>query len=201
MSTKTYIATKFLDLTTEVMVDGKIKTIRLKGGIMSPRRINGSYTTNDPKIQEAIEAAPGFNKRFKLHRDWGEAEKTVDAPKKVITPEITGPHNATEEVTITGPTPETSPEAVVKEDPVPDPVVEKEPEPTPEHSVYENVKEEAAVASKPTPIVDENVTSGNKAKAFLFDHFDDVTSSMVRNNAMIRDLAESRNVSFPNWPK
>ena len=223
MSTKTYVCVKFLDLTTEVMVNGQIKIIRLKGGIMSPRRINGTYTTNDPDIQEAIEASPGFNKRYKLLRSWDAPKRTSEEPEKVITPDLTGPHNATEEATITGPTPETSPEAVVKE---PDPV-EKQPDPYQEHSMHKDVKKdkpnddladalpspkedipekvdeskEAIEDVPPSPIIDEAATSGQKARAFLVGHFNDVTVSKLRNNAMIRKLAKERNVEFPNWPE
>ncbi len=55
-----------MHLVIRVNVDGQNIPISLEGGINSPRRINGSYSTNDPKLQAAIEKHPGYGKKFQL---------------------------------------------------------------------------------------------------------------------------------------
>jgi len=195
------------------MVNGAIKIIRFKGGIMSPRRVNGILTTPDPDLQKAIEEAPGFGKRWVLHKDWGEQEEINPAlDDDVVEPVTTGPHNATEEATVTGPTPEVS-TAVVKDEGNDDlaenvPEVKEAPEAKPDPEV----KEDPVPVTGPTPevlpeevkyppVVNKEVTSGQKARNFLVKHFDDVKVSMLRNNTQIRALAKERNVGFPKWPK
>ncbi len=63
---KTYYSRHFLHLNISIRLDGKHKTIEFTGGYEYPRRVNGSFTTANPRIQEALEAHPKFGTRFIL---------------------------------------------------------------------------------------------------------------------------------------
>lgn len=82
---KTYQAITALHLATEVWVkspDGQGKTKRrvvFSGGIRSPRRIPGTFSTNDPVLQEALESDTGFNKSWRLKK-----EKLLEKEKQEV---------------------------------------------------------------------------------------------------------------------
>ena len=66
MPRKIYECIGGLKLVTTILVEGKETTIRFMGGSISPVERAGTFTTEDPKVIEALESANGFNKNFKL---------------------------------------------------------------------------------------------------------------------------------------
>ncbi len=57
-----------MHLTINILLNGENTSIDFDGGITSPRRINGSFSTTNPKIQAALESHYAFNKSFELVR-------------------------------------------------------------------------------------------------------------------------------------
>jgi hypothetical protein len=45
------------------------------------------------------------------------------------------------------------------------------------------------------------ITSGQKAKAWLLENIENITSSMLKNNVEVRKVAFKHNVVFPDWPE
>jgi hypothetical protein len=192
---KTYISTKWLNLSTEVEVNGVIRTIKFKGGIASPRRVNGSLTTTDPALQAAIEADPCFGKSWKLYKDWGEQAEVNKVPTTHAFKAAKPPPNS-DNAHITGPVPE-GPGVVIHP-----PVTEQAEEDKSEgETVSGPVPDPDVPDPAADPIVAPDVTSAQTAKAFLVNTFDDVKMSSLRNSEIIRNLAAERNVEFPQWPK
>lgn len=98
----TYIALENIQFDTYVTVGSNRVLIQFRGGSLEPRR-NGTFTTNDQKLIEAIDKDSGMNKTFKLlhsdvvledeipspgskedRKDWLKVEgtKTVQAAKE-----------------------------------------------------------------------------------------------------------------------
>jgi len=71
---KVYQAIQFLKLTTYIKIDGKDFEVEFTGGVKSPRRENGKYSTIDPKVQQALEDSPAYGIKWRLVYDSGEPE-------------------------------------------------------------------------------------------------------------------------------
>ncbi|HBE43700.1 MAG TPA: hypothetical protein DDW27_21400 [Bacteroidales bacterium] len=81
---KTYQSIHYIELDTYIMVDGHKKLIQFRGGSLKPR-INGKYTTNDPKEIEVLDKdvqRPGAS--FKCIHSEGTPDK-VAKPKPEMT--------------------------------------------------------------------------------------------------------------------
>ena len=55
-----------MHLVISIVIDGQTLSIEFGGGMSSPRRVNGSFSTTDPKIQAALERHGLYNKTFEL---------------------------------------------------------------------------------------------------------------------------------------
>ncbi len=86
---KTYRAKHFDHLSIPVYIAGKQVYCQFTGGVRYPTHIRGSYNTNDPSVQEKLEAHPLFNKQFVLEKDTGVVTKAKDNTKKDDEPRIT----------------------------------------------------------------------------------------------------------------
>ena len=62
---KIYEAIGYLNISKQIFVDGKAIDIYFSRGMKNPLRF-GKYSTDDIKIQEALESCPEFNKEYKL---------------------------------------------------------------------------------------------------------------------------------------
>jgi hypothetical protein len=83
---KIYQSIHYIELDTYIMVDGHKKLIQFRGGSLKPR-INGKYTTNDPKEIEVLDKdvqRPGTS--FKCIHSEGTPDKV--AKTKPGTPEV-----------------------------------------------------------------------------------------------------------------
>ncbi len=80
-----------MHLVIRVIVDGVSQSITFRGGIASPRRINGSFATSDAAMQAAIEKHPFYKKKYELVKTINMSPKP--APAKVVekVPEIEKP--------------------------------------------------------------------------------------------------------------
>jgi hypothetical protein len=75
----TYIALENIQFDTYVMVGSNRVLIQFRGGTLEPRR-NGTFTTNDPKLIEAMDKDSGINKTFKLFHSDVVLTEEVPAP-------------------------------------------------------------------------------------------------------------------------
>ena len=55
MIAKTYQHKKYMEHLTYINVDGRDIPIHFKGGVFTPRRINGTFSTRDPMLIDAID--------------------------------------------------------------------------------------------------------------------------------------------------
>lgn len=63
---KKYTSLIAIELYTEIIVNGKKKSLSFEGGKRGLKPINGTFITADPEIQKAIENSPSYGKKFKL---------------------------------------------------------------------------------------------------------------------------------------
>jgi hypothetical protein len=80
---KTYQSLQNFKLSTSVTVDGKQESIDFIGGILRPFKKNGKFTTDNPKLQKAIENDSGYGKQFILISQ----EQPSKDSKKITEPE------------------------------------------------------------------------------------------------------------------
>ena len=139
-----------------VTVDGVIHTIDFMGGSNAPREINGTFTTRDIKIQDALESSERFNSYYKL----------VYTEKGAVTQAI----------------PVSTPKAVVIDNTISDSFMDE--------PIAEEKTDEADVE------IVTGISSGQKAKAYLFENFQ-IPLSKMKNNASVLAIAKECGVSFP----
>lgn len=63
---KTYETIGTLNRSIPVLVNGARFDCVFRNGVLSPRKIQGRYSTANQGIQEALESSPSFNVRYKL---------------------------------------------------------------------------------------------------------------------------------------
>ncbi len=97
--TKRYISLNSLNLVTDVTVGDKTVSIRFKGGVNTPYRINGSFVTANKVLQEAIESDSSYGKSFITYDiEVPQPEKT--ASSKVVNKVIEVPSIKTAQMAI-----------------------------------------------------------------------------------------------------
>jgi|GEM_PF-756111 len=76
---KTYQSLKYFSLSTTIMVDGVPHSIEFRNGITRPFVRNGKFTTDDVKLQKAIEEDVSYGRQFVLITPVGNSPaKPVD---------------------------------------------------------------------------------------------------------------------------
>lgn len=85
---KTYRALRYLQLQTDAYrKNGKRETIEFRGGTMAPKRVNGTFTTDDPEIQAYLENSDRFNVDYKIINEVKETFTEIDEGKEETSPE------------------------------------------------------------------------------------------------------------------
>lgn len=85
MPKKKYRSKYTLSLSVAIKIDGENRFIDFDGGYVHPRRMNGTYSTSNPKIQESLEKHPFYKKEFDL-------VKVFESPEeKAVTKEAKEP--------------------------------------------------------------------------------------------------------------
>lgn len=79
---KKYEVVGYINLTTQIKVEDKFIEIIFGGGNTYPLR-RGIYTTENPKIQKALEKAKDFNKKYKLVQINNRVLSKVEAEKPI----------------------------------------------------------------------------------------------------------------------
>lgn len=75
---KRYQLLKDFQMMMFVLVNGKQTTVTFQNGIRRPTLIRGRFTTDNPELQEALEADNGFNNIFCLeHTDYPEGSSEI----------------------------------------------------------------------------------------------------------------------------
>lgn len=64
--TKTYQAIGWISIKKEIVINGKHIKILFTGGKRHPKKVFGTYQTDDKAIQKALESDPQFNKDYRL---------------------------------------------------------------------------------------------------------------------------------------
>lgn len=85
---KIYRSIHSLSLTICVKVDGSDVYCDFSGGMNSPRRLNGSFGTSNPKLQAAIEKHPRFGVSFNLSKVVNIGNPDPE-PATIVTPDGT----------------------------------------------------------------------------------------------------------------
>lgn len=197
-------------LSTYFLVNGSPIFVTFKHGIRKPFLVRGRFATDDPALQEAIEADAGFNKRFYLEKtDVMLAPGEVVEPEQVdeIKPNLPVEENtppSADEVPPTGynvpntledkPADEVPPEAGQ----VPDNVSATNPDETPATAPDENQGENTDAPVVPQDVqVFADVETVTAAKQILLEKFSDLKPSMLPNRVKVLEVAKEKNISFP----
>jgi hypothetical protein len=83
MYKKVYRSKYFLSLTVCVVKAGNVVNCEFAGGIKSPQRVNGSFSTSDPETQMQLEANPRFNKDYYLLKTVEIAPAPIPVPTPI----------------------------------------------------------------------------------------------------------------------
>lgn len=182
MPLKTYETIGVLNRYTHANIDGREIAISFINGTEAPRKIQGRFTTKDPKIQQWIETSGNFNVKYRLVSSVPIAEdkKVIidpdDDKAKVVTPVGVAVH---------------------------DDLAMSVPEETDEDITPEEVFTEPEITEPPDfnvpVIVGDEVVNGQQARNYLMEHFKDLTFRQVGNNAQIIAEAKAHNVQFTAW--
>lgn len=189
MPIKTYETIGILNRYINAVIDGREVSIPMTNGVESPRRIQGRYTTSDPKIQNWIENSGNFNKRYRLISTILTQQemqgRTGTKKTAVIPPEDHDDDKAVapNQITIIGNEDDTGMSV---------------PEETDEDVLPNPDAEETYTANPGITVVDE-VANGQQARNYLIEHCKDLTFRQVANNQQIITEAKARNIQFPQW--
>lgn len=180
---KTYqsISTPFLSIT--IAVDGKVHNIDFTGGLSFPYRSNGKFSTNNVKIQEALEKHSTFNKLFEL------AYETKEVKKNITIVEVGSLEDAIKEL-VSRNIKDLTEETVLEDNVI-------------ELGLENNLKyviKKKMIVHEDTKIIPEITTVG-AARDYLVDLQDGLTKSILKNMDVVLEEAKKRNISFPNLSK
>jgi hypothetical protein len=185
MPLKTYETIGILNRHTSANIDGIDVPIHFINGTESPRKIQGRFTTKDPKVQAWIENSGNFNKKYRL-------VSTVPLPSDAtIKPPIMHTESVDDDKALHAVPPAPSTEddlgnATPEEPEVPEEPIEIKPEPEP---------------STPNIIaVGDEVVNGQQARNYLMEHYkNELNFRQVQNNTQIIAEAKARNIQFTQW--
>lgn len=159
------------------IVDNKPVLCDFDGASRSNLAIKGTFSTNNPKLIEAIEKHGGFSKTFFLHSTSEDGNKVDDLQFRST--EINPPEDEEEKEV----------EKVEK-------VEEKQPEPVkqevkePEQEISQEEHAALTVVSK------QEVITVQEAKEYLKSKFPELTARMLLNKSMILQAAKVRGIRF-----
>ena len=184
---KTYETIGILNRHITAIIDGKEIAIHFKNGTEAPRRVQGRFTTGDPKIQEYLEKSPAFNVRWRLVGSQGEPEK-----KPVINQLMQHEHAPDDDLAKTH---NITPKPKGGEDDV---------AALPDGNIMEETEEDVPQEELPQHsdgiiVVGEEVVNGQQARNYLIDRFKDITFRQLATNAQIIAEAKARNIQFTHW--
>jgi len=189
MPLKTYATIGILNRHTSASIDGRDVPIHFINGTESPRKIQGRFTTKDPKIQEWIENSGNFNKKYRLISSVPlPGDATIKEPQFIHTESVDDDkalHNTT---------------------PVPSEhddlgTAQPEPTPQPEFSLPEDTDEDIVPETvKSDIIIVDEVVNGQGARNYLMEHYkNELNFRQVQNNTQIIAEAKARNIQFTQW--
>ncbi len=169
---KTYQSIHFIELDTYIMVGGHKKLIQFRGGSLKPR-INGRYTTDDPKEIEVLDK---------------DAKRPGISFKLIHSEEI--PDKVTEEPTV-APMVKKAPAEPIKKQTLPEEAKEVE-----EFKDQEEASPATSVGYKTVP----EITTVQDARKYLADNVEGLTLSKLPNATAVKNAAAKNNIVFPNLP-
>lgn len=79
---KVYVLIHDFSLCTPVRVNDSVVSVSFGGGCKAMRQ-NGEFCTDDPVLQQALEASAGFGRVYRLLKCYGMPEVAVVAPEAV----------------------------------------------------------------------------------------------------------------------
>ena len=157
------------------IVDNKPVLCDFDGASRSNLAIKGTFSTNNPKLIEAIEKHGGYGKTFFLNSTSEDEKKVDDLQFRSV--EINPPEE----------------EEKVEET---EKVEEKQPEPEKE-DVKEPEQEAIQEEHVPLSVVSkQEVITVQEAKEYLKSKFPELTARMLLNKSMILQAAKARGIRF-----
>ncbi len=176
---KTYMAKSKNRLSIYAFVDGRPVLCEFRNASKSNPLLKGTFTTNNPKLIDALEKDSGFNKKFIL-------SATLDDDSKVENLEFRSldinPKVKTEE-----------PAKVPESKPVESKKDESKKEPS---ETAEGPKEDNSLP-KDVKIVSKDIVGNvQEAKEWLKKEFKDLTLKQLGNKKIVLEVAKQKNVHF-----
>lgn len=196
MPLKTYETIGILNRHVAAVIDGREVTLPFINGTDSPRKIQGRFTTKDPKIQEWIENSGNYNVKYRLvsivllPEEKPHPELIPGTPAKIA--KITDPYDDLAKVRKNTPEPPSAHDDMGTA-------------PPPDLNIPEETDEDlppdqpVTVNDQGITVVGEGVVNGQQARNYLIEHYKDLTFRQVANNAQIIAEAKARNIQFTHW--
>lgn len=187
---KTYETIGTLNRMIALMVDGKRFDADFKNGVLSPRKIQGRYSTANPLIQKALESSPSFGVRYRLVGTFKSADDEPIIPERVTSDPVTG-------VPLFD-NPDIIDEELPMDDPDDDFARLKIEASAPVQSADEAEDDMAHASIPDVTVVGDEVTNAQKGRAYLMQHYQIRFAELPNTDAIIRK-AKELNVNFEKW--
>lgn len=171
---KTYQSIHFIELDTYIMMGGHKKLVQFRGGSLKPR-INGRYSTDDPKEIEVLDKdAQRSGASFKCIHSEGTPDQVTVKKEQPSKPSVTA---------------KTEPVASEQDTPKGD---------TNDSGEFKDQGEEPAgsVGYKTVP----EINTVQDARKYLADNVEGLTLSKLPNATAVKNAAAKNNIVFPNLP-
>ena len=172
---KTYQSIHFIELDNYIMVSGIRKKIEFRGGSLKPR-INGRYTTDDPKEIEVLDKdAQRPEASFKCIYSEGTPDQVTVKKEQPSKPSVTA---------------KTEPVASEQDTPKGD---------TNDSGEFKDQGEDVQAGSVGYKTVPE-INTVQDARKYLADNVEGLTLSKLPNATAVKNAAAKNNIVFPNLP-
>ena len=187
MSTKIYETIGTLNRSIPVEIEGRRITIEFKNGTLSPRTIQGRYSTNNVKVQEYLENNPKFNKAWRLVKVILAPQETqvFKAPPETTDPKTGAPLFDNPDID------DDNPDDDLGKLQIEPPVL-----------TDDDVDDDLGTAPKPElPLksVGEEVHNFQGARQYILQNCQDVKYAQLPNAEAVIKYAKSHNIVFSNW--
>lgn len=182
---KKYQSLGIIQRSINITVDGKNRVIMFTGGTQYPKKICGTYITDDEKEQKAIESHHNFGKTFELIT-------TSEDVRKVKKPEVI--MDKTREINV----PVVEKPVKNVNIPVEDQVDEQQPEDPTEEIVEDTIEEKVEESKHEFEEVFE-IEKVQDAKEYLMKRFEgEFTHRHLSNKTKVIEAATEKRIKFPN---
>jgi FtsZ-interacting cell division protein ZipA len=188
---KTYMAKFFQRMQMTAMVDGKPVLCDFKTVSRNPN-IKGMFSTNNPKLMEALEKDVSYNVTFSLHSEENDQTGRLDELEYrslEINPPEEDEDKKEEAKQPAKPKPEKAKAEVKAEEVKVEPVEEVKAEPEP-------VAEQAPEQPQVNVVASDQVSNVQEAKEYLKTKFPELTARQIGSKALVLEIAKEKGIVF-----